>query len=410
MSAFDDHAPQPGRLDPSTPDYDVILVGGGLANGLIADRLTALRPELRILLLEQGPTLGGNHTWSFHDTDITADQHLWMDPYVVHRWARQEVRFPGLTRVLETGYCSVSSDQFHTRLTARLGHSLRLNSEIVSVETNAVQLASQERLTAACVIDGRGPRSDPALALGYQKFIGREIETVEPHGRTWPVIMDATVAQNDGYRFVYTLPLDDRRLLIEDTYYSDTPDLDLNPLRGGIDTYAATQGWTIARDLREETGVLPIVLAGNMDAYWHANADQPRVGLRAALFHPTTGYSLPDAVVMAELIAAAPTLTSAKIAEVIKSHSLTLWQQRSFYRLLNRMLYMAAKPTERAAVLAQFYTRPEPLIQRFYAGRLTWLDQARILSGRPPVPVGKALSAMSQRSAWRFTQTQPGQK
>ncbi|WP_229466897.1 hypothetical protein [Pseudoduganella plicata] len=35
-----------------TPAYDVMLAGGGLANGLIAWRLRTLRPGLRLLVLE----------------------------------------------------------------------------------------------------------------------------------------------------------------------------------------------------------------------------------------------------------------------------------------------------------------------------------------------------------------------
>ncbi|MCB1597456.1 MAG: NAD(P)-binding protein, partial [Gammaproteobacteria bacterium] len=49
-----------------TTNSDVLLVGGGLANCLIALRLHALRPDLRVTLLEAGPAPGGNHTWSFH--------------------------------------------------------------------------------------------------------------------------------------------------------------------------------------------------------------------------------------------------------------------------------------------------------------------------------------------------------
>ena len=54
------------------------------------------------------------------------------------------------------------------------------------------------------------------------------------------------------------------------------------------------------------------------------------------------------------------------------------------------MLYRAAEPGERYRVLQHFYRLPEPLIARFYAGRVTWADRVRVLSGRPPVPVGKA--------------------
>ena len=47
--------------------------------------------------------------------------------------------------------------------------------------------------------------------------------------------------------------------------------------------------------------------------------------------------------------------------------------------------------------MEQFYRRPEPLIARFYAGRLTWADRARILVGRPPVPVARALAQVRAR-------------
>ena len=50
---------------------DLILVGGGLANTLIALRLSDALPEIKIMILEQGPALGGNHTWSFHGSDLS---------------------------------------------------------------------------------------------------------------------------------------------------------------------------------------------------------------------------------------------------------------------------------------------------------------------------------------------------
>ncbi len=73
--------------------WDLILVGGGLANGLIAWRLRQLRPEIDLLLIEAGAQAGGNHTWSFHQDDLTAEQQ-WIAPLVAHRWPGYEVRFP----------------------------------------------------------------------------------------------------------------------------------------------------------------------------------------------------------------------------------------------------------------------------------------------------------------------------
>ena len=50
--------------------YDYILVGGGLQNALIALLLAERRPGTTLALLEREERLGGNHTWSFHDTDV----------------------------------------------------------------------------------------------------------------------------------------------------------------------------------------------------------------------------------------------------------------------------------------------------------------------------------------------------
>ena len=46
-------------------------------------------------------------------------------------------------------------------------------------------------------------------------------------------------------------------------------------------------------------------------------------------------------------------------------------------------------------MLEHFYRLPEPVIARFYAAKLTRLDKVRILTGKPPVPVLKALKAMA---------------
>ena len=61
------------------------------------------------------------------------------------------------------------------------------------------------------------------------------------------------------------------------------------------------------------------------------------------------------------------------------------------------MLFKAADPPERYRVLERFYRLPEPLIGRFYAGRSTFTDRARILAGRPPVAVARALRAMMEK-------------
>lgn len=65
--------------------------------------------------------------------------------------------------------------------------------------------------------------------------------------------------------------------------------------------------------------------------------------------------------------------------------------------MLTKMLFGAAEPPLRYRMLERFYRLPEPLIERFYAGRSTMLDRARILAGKPPVPIGAAMASLAGR-------------
>jgi lycopene beta-cyclase len=374
-------------------DWDVILVGAGLANGLIAWRLKQAHPNLRILVLEQGATLGGNHTWSFHDSDLTAEQRAWIAPLVAHRWSGYDVTFPALTRRMDGGYNSIASADFARVIAAALGDALHFNCRVTQITPMTVTLENGPILIAKAVIDGRGVRTSANMALGYQTFLGQEVRLAQPHGLTAPVIMDATVAQDGGYRFVYLLPFTPDTLLIEDTHYVDHGRLDAARLRANIAAYAAARGWQIAEVLREERGSLPITLAGDFDTYWHVLAGQPCSGLRAGLFHPTTGYSLPHAVRLAELIAALPKLHAPLLFQAIRAEARREWRSQGFFRLLNRMLFLAGASSLRWRVMQRFYHLPAPLITRFYAGALTLSDKLRLVSGKPPVPVMQAITA-----------------
>jgi lycopene beta-cyclase len=189
--------------------------------------------------------------------------------------------------------------------------------------------------------------------------------------------------------------LSKQRVLVEDTYYSESSELDREKLRQRIRDYVADQGWRISGEHREESGVLPIVLDGDAERYWQeAGTAVARAGMRALLFHHTTGYSLPDAVRLADLVASVPELSTVALAPAIKAHSLARWDEQGFFRLLNRLMFEAARPAERYRTLQHFYRCSERLIGRFYAGRPGPLDPLRILSGRPPVPLGRALGCL----------------
>ena len=377
---------------------DLIFVGGGLASCLAAYRTAERHPGLRLQVLEQAAQPGGNHTWSFHEADVPAASS-WLDPLITWRWPRYEVRFPGYRRVIESGYRSIESGHLRTVIGTALGDRVRTGVGIAAIGPDHVVLAEGgQRLRATAVIDATGYRPSPALRLGYQKFLGQVLEFDRPIGLAHPILMDASVAQEEGFRFVYVLPFSEQSALVEDTYYSDTTDLPTDVLRTRIQAYARAMGWQVRGVTREETGVLPITLAGNFTRFWPRDDRTPRLGLRAGLFNPTTGYSLPDAVAAADLVAGSLPCDGARLGSVLRTHAESRWNEGRFFRGLNRMLFQAGQPAERFRVLERFYRLPAGLIERFYAGRLTLGDKVRLLAGKPPVPVLPALAAWLDRS------------
>lgn len=377
----------------------LVIAGGGLAGGLAAAALAHRRPEIPTLLIEQDERIGGNHIWSFFDSDVDPDERWLVDLFDPQRWPSHAIRFPRRRRDLAIGYNSLRSAQLDRVVRSLLGaERIVTGRRIVAVSAQEVLLEGGETIRASGVLDARGGGAVPGVDLAWQKFVGRVYEFGAPHGRDRPTIMDSTIPQTDGFRFIYTLPFSPTRMLIEDTYYSSSPDLDVESLSDGIDSIAERLGDGGATLQSAEQGVLPVVLGGDWEAFW-AGEQVARLGMRGAFFHPTTGYSLPDAVRNAALIARQQDLSGAALHRLLRERSRHLWQERRFYRLLNRMLFGAAEPAERYRVLEHFYRLPEAVIGRFYAATSTFPDKVRILSGKPPVPVGRALSAMIGRGS-----------
>ncbi|WP_288934293.1 lycopene beta-cyclase CrtY [uncultured Sphingomonas sp.] len=377
---------------------DVAVVGGGLAGSLVALALAARHPTLDVRIVEEADTLGGNHVWSFFGSDVAAEDRWLLAPLVVHAWRGYDIAFPAHARTLDETYYSLTSARLDAVVRERLpAHALMTGRRVLACSATAVVLGDGDRVEARGVIDARGPGDLSRLDLGWQKFVGRTLSLAEPHDVERPVVMDATVPQIDGYRFVYCLPFSPTRMFVEDTYYSDTPDLDVPSIRDRISAYATAHGWHgNTDDGHEETGVLPVAIGGDFDAYWRSSGTGvAKVGMRAGLFHPTTGYSLPDAVRTAAMIATRRDLSGPALHATTHDHAKALWRGRGFYRMLDAMLFKAAEPQERYRVLERFYRLDAGLIGRFYAGRSTMTDKARVLIGKPPVPIARAVRALA---------------
>jgi lycopene beta-cyclase len=342
-----------------------------------------------VVVIERGAQLGGNHVWSFFATDLPAGGTELVEPLIAARWDDYEVRFPRLRRTLATPYHSITSARLDTAVRAALpGDAVLCGAEVVSVAAGRVVLADQRVIAAGAVIDARGTAGLPHMTGGWQKFLGQMVRTEQPHGLTRPVVMDGTVAQHDGYRFVYCLPFSDHEVFVEDTYYADGPEVDAPLLRERIGAYCADAGWQVAAILGEESGVLPVVGRGDWPAFRtvHEIPGVALAGVRAGLLHPLTGYSFPSALAFALDLCRQRDVSGAALAGWSRTWAERQWQTGGFYRMLTKMLFAAAVPELRYRVLQRFYGLNQRLIERFYAGESTMADQLRVLTGKPPVP------------------------
>lgn len=377
---------------------ELVLVGGGLQSALIALAVLRVRPDAALTVVERGERFGGNHTWCFHAADVPDAWRAAIEPLVEVRWPDYEVRFPGVRRTLAMPYALVSSERLHRVLSEALAAApnadARLGAEATELHADRVVLAGGEVLDAALVVDARGPVDDVDPAgCGFQKFVGLELRLERPHGLTRPVVMDAEVAQRDGFRFVYVLPLDAHRVLVEDTCFADGPRLRHGALRTGCLEYAAEQGWSVAAIVREESGVLPMPWTPVGEAT--APGGPLRAGYRGGWFHPGTGYSFPVAMRLAAHLAESG--TGAARGPAFEALRRAHEHQATFARRLNYMLFRWFPPEDRWNVLARFYrTLPEPSIRRFYALETSAADRARMLVGRPPrgLSIRRALTAL----------------
>lgn len=354
-------------------DKPIVILGGGLWGGLLAYRLSLVHPEKKFLVLEAESHFGGNHTWSFHSSDVTEDQIEWLTPMIRKSWPGYSVHFPDHSRHIRGTYHSICSDKFHEVLSQKIQKNTRFNTSF--------NLEDAKKF-GSFVIDARGKFQEGRT--GYQKFVGYEVQLEDSHNLRFPILMDAKVNQKDGYRFLYYLPFTSHSVLIEDTRYSIRPDLNEEEFQREIFYEIDRRGWKIKSIIRKERGVLPIPLS-KLDFPNQKNV----IGL-GGILHDTTGYSLPDAIRLIDLIIKTD-LSEESVRTCVNSYREEREKDRGFFRILNLLMFQAAKDNERYRVFQHFYLLPEATIARFYQGKLTRLDRAKIFIGKPPVPVLSAI-------------------
>jgi lycopene beta-cyclase len=282
-------------------------------------------------------------------------------------------------------YHSIRAEDFFHKLYSLESLAIKSQAAVENFDTTCIRLATGESIRAQCVLDARGWLPDER-PCGFQKFIGLNVKTVRPHGLQSPILMDARVSQAAGYHFVYVLPWAADELLIEDTYYNLDRQIYVNDLETQIREYARSLNIEIACVLGRESGCLPIPLRRGKQV-----RRKLAIGAAGGFINPTTGYTFYGAAMVAEVLSSLDVFEPNSVDAALAAANHRFTKDRNFFLRLNNMLFLGARPSQRARIFKQFYGRDPKLITRFYAGFLKPLDKLRLVWGVPPIPIHKGL-------------------
>jgi lycopene beta-cyclase len=357
----------------------LLIAGGGLSGSLAAVAMARLRPEVPLLLVEEAETFGGpDRLWLLFEDELSEEGWSLVEPLVSHRWPGYYLALPGQSRNLKAPLAAIRSSDVDALVREALRpDQYRLGTKAVAVRDNELVLLGGERIKADGVIDARGAANLSMLELGWRKSVAREFRFSEPHKVDRPVLIDATVDQHDGFRFMQCTPFSGTEMRIEDCYLSDAPEPQAEASVARIDAYLAKRKWKPAEMMREETNSAPVPIGGEFGSFWRVGgARVAKIGLRGGFFHPATGSPLPDAVRTALLLAGQRDVAGAGLHDLFEREATGHWRNREFYRSFNAALFRPG--AERRKTIEELYQLDPGIISRFNSESLGVLERMRV--------------------------------
>lgn len=372
---------------------DLAIIGGGLSGGLIAMAARRAQPDRRILLIEAGPALGGNHLWSFIDSDVGPAEKDLLRPLVNYGWREFSVVFPRYKRALPQPFYSIRSDRFDEALREAMpAESILTGRRAAGVSADGVVLEDGTMIAAHGVIDARGPADLSLLDLHWRKFVGYELTLDGPHSVRRATLIDAAADPAEGFQYMTMLPIESDRLFIEDVRYEAHPELDMTDHGNRIVNHAARFGWRIRSSARGQAGILPVAVGGDFEDYWRSGGEGvAKVGLRAGLFHPVSGNTLGDAARTALMIAQAKDWSGAALHRMLHAHAAKAWAKRDYYRRFAKRMLRETPVPDGYKFLEALYTMDTDLIARFHGMTLGFTDRLALSLGDGPMPLSAAM-------------------
>lgn len=356
----------------------IVIAGGGVAACLAALAMARLRPDVPLLIVEEGETFGGEGYRHFADAELGLDGAELIGPLALERWPGFYVAFPGFSRKLKAEWAGFAAADLHRAMIETLTpKQYRLGTRVVAVREDALVLDGGETIKAEGAIDARGAANQSTLDLIHEARLERDYLLKDPHRVDRPVLIDATVDQAGGLRFMQCVPLSEDRLIVADICVSERAGPD-DRAGARLDAYLAARGWTKGRILSSVARVRPLPIGGDFAAFWRlGGARVAKLGLRGGFVNPATGRTIADAVRTARLLSEQRDFGGAALHDAFEAEAKQLWKRRELNRAIVGALAEAA-PGERRQVLARLYGLDPGAVARLQSDQLGMVDRMRI--------------------------------
>jgi lycopene beta-cyclase len=369
-----------GGLPPKK--FDFIIAGAGASGLLLAIEMLQnnLLQNQTLCIVEQDAQKLNDRTWCFWSNQPLPD---FLQSLVSQSWTSciasgQHQKLAPFT------YHHLRSADFYAACLAllKLHPSVTLlHAEVLNIK-NAPESARVTTplgdLVATYVFSSIPKFHFPALPEVplWQSFFGWRIRFLRPPSQPLPLqLMDFNIPQNGATQFIYTLPFDDHRALVELTRFSPE---NLNPETAKSLLTDYLSKWEVPYEIEEvEINRIPMTNAFNAPQPHHTNTKGLiAIGAAAGALKPTSGYAFLTMHQHAQQM----------VAALLQKQPLPTIYRKKRFRFYDALLLqiLIQEPQHGKSVFTQLFSRvPTPRILNFLDEKTSLIEEIQIFIQLP---------------------------